>query len=211
LKTTLVRLQFSVASAIALALLTASMARAQSESAGLYTVNRTGSSIGFTIHGSMIFKVKRDGQFKDFTGELSYDPARPANTHVDLTVYTASVDMNDAEHNQLMKSGEFFDVEHFPTMHFSSSSVQSRADGTFLMTGDMTIRGVTKQMNIPVKLRQSSAGPAAGATFETTFPIDRTEFGLNGNPGWGGFTLKIAKDVQIHIAIATALPGVFPR
>jgi polyisoprenoid-binding protein YceI len=159
----------------------------------------------------MIFKVTRDGQFKDFTGELSYDPARPANTHVDLTVYTASVDMHDAEHNQLMKSGEFFDVEHFPTMHFSSSSVESRADGTLVMTGDMTIRGVTRQMNIPVKLRQSSSGPAAGATFETTFPIDRTEFGLNGNPGWGGFTLKIAKDVQIHIAIATALPGVFPR
>ena len=89
---TLVRLRFPLIGTIALALLTASMARAQSESIGLYTVNRTGSSIGFTIHGSMIFRAKRDGQFKDFTGELSYDPARPANTHVDLTVYTATVD-----------------------------------------------------------------------------------------------------------------------
>jgi polyisoprenoid-binding protein YceI len=72
------------------------------------------------------------------------------------------------------------------------------------MIGDMTIRGVTRKMTIPVKLRQDGQSAQAGAVFETTFPIDRTEFGLNGNPAWGGFSLKIAKSVQIHIAIATA-------
>ena len=182
----------------------ASVVHAQ-DTTGLYTVNQARSSIGFTIHGSMIFKVSRDGQFKDFTGELAYDPAQPASTHVDLIVYTGSVDMHNREHDQLMKSGEFFDVEHFPTMHFVSSSAQIRPDGTLAMTGDLTIRGVTKQMTIPVKLKPSARPDGTGAVFETTFPIDRTEFGLNGNPGWGGFTLKIAKDVQIHLAIATAV------
>jgi polyisoprenoid-binding protein YceI len=180
----------------------ASVVHAQ-DTTGLYTVNQSKSSIGFTIHGSMIFKVSRDGQFKDFTGQLEYDPAQPASTHVDLTVYTGSVDMHNREHDQLMKSGEFFDVEHFPTMHFVSSSAQLRSDGSLAMTGDLTIRGVTKQMTIPVRLKPS--GGAEGTTFETSFPIDRTDFGLNGNPGWGGFTLKIAKDVQIHLAIATAV------
>ena len=168
----------------------------------IYAVNKTGSSVGFTIYGSMIFKIKRDGRFKDFSGELAYDPANPGNTRVDLTVYTASVDMHNSENDQLMKSGEFFDVAHFPTMHFTNSQTDVRPDGTLSMTGDMTIRGVTKKMTIPVKVRH---GFGADSIFETTFPIDRTEFGLNGNPGYGGFTLKIAKNVQIHLAIATAM------
>jgi polyisoprenoid-binding protein YceI len=155
----------------------------------------------------MIFKVKRDGRFKNFTGELSYDPAHPADTHVDLTVYTDSVDMHNPENDQLMKSGEFFDVQHFPTMHFTNSSTEVRPDGTLEMTGHMTIRGVTKRMTIPVKLRDPQS--AHGAVFEATFPIDRTDFGLNGNPGWGGFTLKIAKNVQIHLAIATSIQTPF--
>lgn len=174
--------------------------------APVYTVNQVASSIGFTISGSkMFFKFKRDGQFKDFNGELSFDPAHPADAHVDLAVYTASVDMDDPDNNQLLKSGEFFDVDHFPTMHFTNSATEVRPDGTFEMTGDMTIRGVTKRMTVPVKLRQDSQpAQAGGAVFETTFPIDRTEFGLNGNPAWGGFSLKIARSVQIRIAISTA-------
>jgi len=172
----------------------------------LYSVNHGGSSIGFTISGSkMFFKFKRDGQFKDFNGQLSYDPARPCDARVNLTVYTGSVDMHDPDNNQLLKSAEFFDVDHFPTMHFTNSTTEVRPDGTLAMTGDMTIRGVTKKMTIPVKLRQDSKSAQAGAVFETTFPIDRTDFGLLGDPALGGFSLKIAKSVQIHIAIATAI------
>jgi len=196
----LVRLLVSTSVASALTVAGAFPAAAQTEVASVYTVNRAASSVGFTIYGSMIFKIKRDGLFKDFNGELAYDPANPGNTRVDLTVYTGSVDMHNSEHDQLMKSGEFFDVDHFPTMHFTNSQTDVRADGTLAMTGDMTIRGVTKKMTIPVKVH-----PGNRAVFEATFPIDRTDFGLNGNPGWGGFTLKIAKNVQIHLAIATAI------
>ena len=196
-----VRLLVSTSMTMALAL-AAVPAAAQTESPSIYSVNQAASSIGFTIHGSMIFKIKRDGQFKDFKGELAYDRANPGHTRVDLTVYTASVDMHNAEHDQLMKSGEFFDVDRFPTMHFTNSATDVRPDGSLAMTGDMTIRGVTKTMTIPVKVHGNNG---ASAVFETTFPIDRNDFGLNGNPGWGGFALKIAKEVEIHIAIATAL------
>jgi len=204
----LVRLPVWPVTAIVLALLMFSPSNAQAQSAGIYTPNQSASSVDFTIYGSKIFKIRREGQFKDFTGQLAYDPSHPANTHVDLTVFTASVDMHDSEHNELLKSGAFFDVDHYPTMHFSSSSAELRPDGTFSMTGDMTIRGVTRQMTIPVKLRQDpQAGDTSGAVFETTFQIDRTEFGLNGVPDWNGFKVSISKNVRIHIAIATALNG----
>jgi polyisoprenoid-binding protein YceI len=183
-----------------------SVARAQAQPAGDYTLNRQGSAVGFTITGSMLFKVKRDGSFKDFTGNLSYNPSRPTDTHIDLTVYTGSVDMHNAEHDQLLKSPGFFDVAHFPTMHFVSDSTIRKPDGSFSMTGDMTIRGITKRLTIPVKVRPESSGAQPGAIFESNFQIDRTEFGLNGAPKWGGIGVSISKKVDIHIAIA-ANPG----
>lgn len=175
-----------------------------------YSFNHAKSIVGFTIYAKALFTIKREGQFKDFTGDVSYDPLHPNDTHVDLTVYTSSVDMHNTEHEALLRSNGFFDVAEFPTMHFVSAGTNTRSDGTFEVTGDLTIRGITKRMAIPVKIR-----PAAGASatsspvFETTFDIDRTEFGLNGTPTWGGINVSIAKKVQIHIAIA-AQPGAKP-
>ena len=184
----------------------AERAHAQESSSGIYTLNPAASAVGFTISGSMIFKVKENGSFKTFDGSLSYDPERPADTHLDLTVYTASVETKNAEHDELLRSGEFFDVEHFPTMRFVSASTVKQPDGSFSMTGDMTIRGVTKQLTIPVSLRPKPAAASEdGAVFESTFQIDRTDFGLNGVPKWGGLKVSVSKKVDVHIAIATTL------
>jgi polyisoprenoid-binding protein YceI len=192
----------------ALVLVVPSMADAQALPTGVYTLDRAASAVGFTISASMIFKTTQAGSFKDFTGSLSYNPARPADTQLDLTVYTASVDTQNSEHDQLLKSGDFFDVEHFPTMRFVSASTAMKPDGTFSVTGDMTIRGVTRRMTIPVKLRRSSpASDHTSPVFESTFQIDRTEFGLNGLPRWNGFKVSISKKVQVHIAMATTSDG----
>lgn len=168
---------------------------AAAQPADEYTLGPQGSVVGFTIFAKMLFTVKKDGQFKDFTGQVSYDPARPADTHVDLTVYTASVDMHNPEHESMLRSGDFFDVDRFPTMRFVSTGTEVRTDGSMALTGDLTIRGVTKHIAVPVKMRNTM--------FDATFQIDRTEFGLNGTPKWGGMNVSIAKNVQIHIAIAT--------
>jgi polyisoprenoid-binding protein YceI len=197
--------------ALSLLVVAPSMANAQTVAGGEYTFNRSASAVGFTISASMLFKMKRNGSFNDFTGSLSFDPARPADTHMDLTVFTASVDMKNAEQDHLLKSSDFFDVDHFPTMHFVSAATTAKADGSFDMTGDMTIRGVTKRMTIPVRMRRNSAGVnSSNPIFESNFQIDRTEFGLNGVPKWGGLKVSIAKKVDIHIAIA-ATPAGGPR
>jgi polyisoprenoid-binding protein YceI len=193
----------SLAAASIVVLAPSARAFAQTPSTSAYRLNRPASAVGFTISGSNLFKFKREGQFNEFTGQLSYDPRTPASAQVDLTVYTSSIDIHDAGHNQLLKSGAFFDVEHFPTMHFSGTATGIRSDGTSWMTGDMTIRGITRRMTIPVKLRQGpQPGGLAGAMFESTFEIDRTKFGLNGTPKAAGFNVSISKNVQIRVAIA---------
>jgi len=201
----LVRLSTSLLVAIVLPLASSSATGAQAETSGVYSVNHAASSIGFTIYGSMIFKIRRDGLFKDFSGQLSYDPANPAGAHVDLTVYTDSIDMHDDGNNRLMKSPDFFDVARFPTMHFSSTSTDLMSDGTLEMTGVMTIRGITRQMTIPVHLRPGvKDGDSSSAVFESTFPIDRMAFGLNGSPRFGGLKVSISRNVDIHLTIATS-------
>jgi polyisoprenoid-binding protein YceI len=200
---TLARVPVSVGAAIVLTLVTsvATPVRAETETD---TLDHRASAVDFTIYASKIFKFKCEGLFKEFTGQLSFDPANPLGTQVDLTVYTSSIDIHNDEHNQLLRSDGFFDVERFPTMHFASSSTDVMPDGTFSMTGDLTIHGITQRLTIPAKLKLApEAGGPAIASFESTFEIDRTEFGLTGIAKTHGINVTISKTVQIHLAMAT--------
>lgn len=197
------RLPLVMGSALVLAVAMSAASPAGAET-GVYPLDTAASAVGFTVSASKIFTIKRKGEFKEFTGQLAFDPENPVNTQVDLTVFTSSVDMHNAEHNQLLKSGAFFDVEHYPTMHFTSSTADVKPDGTVSLTGDMTIRGITQRMTIPIRLGQSLQPGGQGAVLESTFEIDRTSFGINGSAKTHGFNVSISKKVQIHLAIATS-------
>jgi polyisoprenoid-binding protein YceI len=199
----LARVHVSVGAAVVLALVTS--ATPLLANTATYALDPAASAVDFTVFASKIFKFKREGQFKEFTGQLSFDPENPLGTQVDLTVFTSSLDIHNDEHNQLLRSGAFFDVERFPTMHFLSSSTDALPDGTFAVTGDLTIRGITQRMTIPVKLKLAAeTAGSSSALFESTFEIDRTEFGLTGIANTG-FNVTISKAVRIHIAMATLL------
>jgi polyisoprenoid-binding protein YceI len=196
------RLRIPATILVTILTLTGSSEAAEANSPGMYALSPAGSLVSFTISGrATLLPIRREGRFKQFAGEVSYDPARPDNTRVDPTVYTASIDMNNTGHDELLRSDNFFDVDHFPTMHFTGAVAGAKPDGTLTVAGDLTIRGIVKRISAPVTFRPAGANPAV---FETTFQIDRTDFGLNGVPTWGGFKVSIAKKVQIHIAIATA-------
>jgi polyisoprenoid-binding protein YceI len=198
------RLSVSSAAAVMMIIATPIMAYAQEASSGIYMLDRAASMVSFTLFGSAIFKIKKDGYFRDFTGLVSYNPERPDDTRVDLTVRAASLDTQNSNHDELLKSDEFFDVEHYPTIHFASESANVQPDGSLSMTGDMTIRGITRRLTIPVTMRRTSmTGTTPGTAFESTFQIDRTDFGLNGTAREYGFHVSISKKVQIHIQIAT--------
>jgi polyisoprenoid-binding protein YceI len=176
-----------------------------------YTVDCESSIVDFTLSARRaLFTVHRQGQFRDFTGDISYDPANPAATQVDLTVYTDSVNLDNVEQEDLLRSDEFFDVETHPTMHFASTAVAPEAAGELSVTGDLTIRGITRRLTVPIRVmpQDSTAGTT---TFDTTFQIDRTQFGLiGGGPRSREFKVSIGKNVAIHMAIAArrALPSV---
>jgi polyisoprenoid-binding protein YceI len=176
-----------------------------------YTVDCPSSIVDFTLSARrVLFTVHREGQFREFTGDISYDPSNPAATQVDLTVYTDSVNLDNVEQEDLLRSDEFFDVARHPTMHFVSTAVAREADGRLSVTGDLTIRGITRPLTVPIRVMPPGSAPGT-TRFDTTFQIDRTQFGLTGGgPRSREFKVSIGKNVTIHMAIAArkALPWV---
>ena len=183
--------------------LTPATARAQTRTDNNLVVAAS-SAVDFTVYVKALFTLKQRGEFKQFDGQIAYDPTNPSATHLNLTVYTASVDTHDTGHDEMLRSPEFFDVTEYPTMRFLSTSVTAGQNGNLVVGGDLTIRGVTRHVEVPVAVHRPGG---QGTQFETTFDIDRTEFGLNGSASAGGFHLSVAKNVTIHLAIVAGRPG----
>jgi polyisoprenoid-binding protein YceI len=168
-----------------------------------YVVSRELSAVSFTVYKWGV--LKEEGRFKEIAGRLYYDPARLQDSTVDMTVNVASLDTSNGGRDNVLRSADFFDVQRYPTMRFVSHRVQPRQDKTLGVSGDLTIHGVTKPIDIVVTVNGVNEVAHVGrvAGFETTFHIDRTAFGVNGSK-WSGGKLLISADVEIHMAIAAA-------
>ena len=128
---------------------------------------------------------------------------------VDIAIQTASLDTNDSGRDTALRSADFFDVQRYPTMRFVSRHVERRPDGTLAVSGDLTIHGVTKPVDVIATVNGVNNVEHVGRLvgFETTFHIDRTAFGVNGGVNgteWSGGRLLISRDVEVHVAVAAS-------
>lgn len=163
-------------------------------------VERAFTNVGFSITEFGV--MKQDGSFRDFSGDVLYDAAHPERSHVNFTVQVASLDARSHNREHVVLSDDFFDAQRFSTMTFASTSVSGKPDNALDVTGDLTIRGVTKRITVPVRylgIHEISSGEKF-AGFETSFTVDRTEFGVNGNR-WQGGKLLLSKEVNIHLTV----------
>jgi polyisoprenoid-binding protein YceI len=175
-------------------------AKASSSDAKVYAVSKSYTTLSFTATKWMVFK--EEGIFQEFSGTLTYSPQDPAKCKIDVTVQAASLDTRAANRDKVLRSDDFFDIEKFPTLSFRSSRVTSTGKETYDVEGDLTIHGVMKHIIAPVKLIGVRVMPGIGdfAGFETTFNIDRREFGVLGSR-WSGNKLSIDPTVLIHLII----------
>lgn len=160
-----------------------------------FTVRKEDSHIGFAIYKWAVFK--EEGRFKDFAGTIVYDPQDPPASRVEFTVQAKSIDSRNEGRDSALRSREFFHVEKYPMLTFKSTQVSAQGADTLLVTGDLTMRGVTKRLTIPVKLlgvnRVRNLGELAG--FESIFVVNREDFGIA--RGWD----TISKEATIHLMI----------
>ena len=166
----------------------------------IYTVTKSYSTLSFTATKWMVFK--EEGLFKDFSGTLSYSSQDPAKCKIDVTVQSASLDTRNWVRDRVLRSDDFFDVEKYPTLSFRSTSATPTGTDAYEIEGDLTIHGVTKRIAVPVKMIGVRVMPGIGdfAGFESTFNIDRRDYGVLGTR-WSGNTLAIEPTVVIHLII----------
>ena len=141
-----------------------------------YKVDADHSGVNFTIRH---FVSNVPGLFKDYDGTIVYDKDNPGASKVEFTVQAASIDTGNADRDKHLRSADFFDVEKFPTLTFTSTQVKAQDKDTLEVTGDLTIHGVTKRVTIPVDFLGTVKTPnGEKAGFETQFTINRKDFGI---------------------------------
>lgn len=155
-------------------------------------------------HTQIIFKVNHMGfshsfgKFTDYNGVINYDEADPAKSNADVTIQTASLDLDDDKWNEHMKSKDFFDVEKFPTMTFKSTGIEKTGDKTANITGDLTLLGVTKPVTLAVQQNNMGKHPMKdikASGFSANGKIKRSDFGMK-----GGIPM-VSDDVDIIIEV----------
>ena len=121
------------------------------------------------------------GRFAEFSGELSFDDENIENSKVSVTIQTGSVDTFHAKRDEHLRSPDFFNAAEFPEMTFSSTSIKKNGDNTAKLVGDLTLLGVTKQVELDLTLNKAGAHPFNKKTvagFTATGVIKRSDFGM---------------------------------
>jgi polyisoprenoid-binding protein YceI len=167
--------------------------------AAVYQVDPVHSTVGFTIRH---FVSNVSGNFRDFDGMVHYDKAQLAAAKVELTVRAASIDTANGDRDNHLRSPDFFEVEKFPALSFTSTSVKPLDADTLEVTGDLTIHGVTQRVTMPIEVLGTLRTPnGEKAGFETGFTLDRKDYGIVWNRALDAGGTVLGDDVKVYIAI----------
>lgn len=151
------------------------------------------SSIGF---GYSQMNVKMDGSFGEMKAtELSFDPAAPEAAKVTIEISLASVDAGYEEANSELGKDEWLALARHPLAAFSSSKVEALADGSYQVTGDLSIKGNTRQVTAPFTFKEEGGA----GIFEGSFTFQRADFGV-GEGQWQDFSI-VANEIDVKFNI----------
>jgi polyisoprenoid-binding protein YceI len=156
----------------------------------------------FKVKHMMISNVK--GQFANFTGVLTLDEADPTKSHVEAAIDTASVNTRDAQRDTHLKSEDFFHAEKFPKLSFKSTQITRTGNGELAVAGDLTIRGVTRNVVFNVDGPTPAAKDPWGNTrlgLSATTKINRKDFGLTWNAVLEAGSILVGDDVTITLDV----------
>lgn len=165
-----------------------------------YQIDKTHSEAAFQVR-HLLTKVR--GRFADFEGSVAFDEATPAQSTATFTIQAASIDTDTPDRDTHLRSDDFFAVETYPTITFVSSAITPRGDNVFDVAGTLTMRGVAKDIVIPVTYLGKAKDPWGNerVAFEGEMTLNRKDFGLNWNAAieTGGFL--VGDEVKVSLSI----------
>lgn len=169
--------------------------------AGDYVIDPRHSRVSFAVRHMMVTWVR--GVFTAFEGTAHIDPDVPSNSRVDVVIDVTSIDTGVADRDRHLRTGDFFDAERFPTISFTSTSVE-RDNDDWSITGDLAIRGVTRQVTVPFEFGGQALDPQGNvrAGFEGAATINRTDWGLSYNATLETGGVLISDKVKLALDIS---------
>ncbi len=171
--------------------------------ADIYTIDAGHSEVTFQVTHLTISKVR--GRYKEFEGTIQVESGKPEVSSVEFKIKTASVDTAEPKRDEHLKSPDFFDAANHPEIVFKSSKIAPKGKDLYDVTGNLTIRGNTKTITLPVKVLGPIQDPWGNTKmgFETAITINRKDFGVSWSKAMDNGGLVVSDDVAVTIALET--------
>ena len=169
---------------------------------GTYAIDPTHSRIGFVARHAMVTKVR--GSFNEFDGSGYFDAENPANSRLQLTIEAASIDTRNADRDGHLRSNDFFDMETYPEITFASTAVEPVDNSNYRVTGDLTIKGVTKPVTVDFEYTGTAVDPYQNQRvgFEGTTIVNRKDWGVNWNAVLEAGGVLVGEKVTLEFEIS---------
>ena len=177
-----------------------SLARHSFAAAEKYDIDAAHSTLGFAIKHMQVGTTR--GGFDDYTGSVSYDPDDFSTFNAEVTIQVNSIDTKVEARDKHLKAPEFFDVEKFPTITFKSTRLEKRGEGAVIV-GDLTMKGVTKEITFPVSISGPVNSPHGAAVIgiEGETMINRQDYGISFSKALDNGGLMVDDMVKLVIEI----------
>lgn len=165
-----------------------------------FIIDKAHSEATFQVR-HLITKVR--GRFSDFEGSIGFNEAHPDQSSASFVIKAGSIDTNEPDRDNHLRSNDFFAVDQHPAITFKSHSVKPIGPSRFDVTGDLTIRGITKVVTLPVSYMGTATDPwgKQRAGFETEVVLNRKDFGLNWNAALEAGGFLVGDEVRTNLSI----------
>jgi polyisoprenoid-binding protein YceI len=169
---------------------------------GSYTVDPAHSTFGFAARHAMVTKVR--GSFNEFEAEVYLDGEDPTRSRGRIVLQTASVDTRNTDRDAHLRSNDFFAMEEYPTITFVSTSVEPKGGDDYAVTGDLTIKDVTKPVTVDFEFTGAAKDPWGNTRvgLEGHVVINRKDWGVNFNAALETGGVLISEKVSLEIELS---------
>ena len=169
---------------------------------GTYVIDPAHSRFGFVARHAMVTKVR--GSFHDFTGTLRLDETDPTSGSGELNIVATSIDTGNEQRDGHLRSNDFFDMETYQELTYRSTGIEALGDDKYKVTGDLTIKDVTKSVTLDVEYTGAAVDPYANVRIglEGRTVVNRKDWGVNWNAPLEAGGVLVGEKVTLEIDIS---------
>ena len=174
---------------------------------GRYAIDPSHSRIGFVARHAMVTKVR--GSFNEFEGSGTFDAEDPTRSQLRLVIQAASIDTRNADRDGHLRSNDFFAMEEHPEITFVSTAVEQLDTDHYLVTGDLTIKGVTKPVSVDFEYTGTAVDPYSNVRvgFEGKTVINRTDWGVSWNGALETGGVLVGEKITLEFEVSAIRTG----